>query len=197
MARKVIKKEKVPLIVICSEGNKKSAEIAYFANFSSRNLRIKFADGEETDPQGMLEKLLRYLDKIDAKNEDDIHVYLVLDTDLNKNRINDIKAIKEKCEENNIKIITSAPTFEIWFLFHERRNNLTFTSSAEVKRETKKVFKDYKEGINIFNIIKDRTDIAIENAKFVEKNSMYEDIEINPHSKVYEIIEDIYLLNGS
>lgn len=191
MGRRISPRQKNPLIVICSEGNKKSAEVAYFKNFRNRNLRIEFVDGEETDPKGMLDKCLRYLKKIDFENEDEAYCYLVLDTDLNKDRINMIKEIESICYENNIKIITSAPTFEIWFLLHKRNNNITFANSKEVKKATKKEFNGYSEGINIYNEIKDYTTNAINNAKNLEKNSLGDKYEINPHSNIYEIIEVI------
>lgn len=191
MGRRISPRQKNPLIVICSEGNKKSAEVDYFKNFRNRNLRIEFVDGEETDPKGMLDKCLRYLKKIDFENEDEAYCYLVLDTDLNKDRINMIKEIESICYENNIKIITSAPTFEIWFLLHKRNNNITFANSKEVKKATKKEFNGYSEGINIYNEIKDYTTNAINNAKNLEKNSLGDKYEINPHSNIYEIIEVI------
>lgn len=192
MGRKIKERTKVPLLVICTEGNKRSSEIAYFNNFKNRNLRIEYVDGEETDPEGMLNNTLKFLEKIDAKYEDELHVFLVLDTDCNMDRIKKIKLLEEKCQKSKIEIITSSPTFEIWFLMHTRSNNLNFTSSSEVKKETKKVFSNYKEGVDIYKEIKDKTSIAIINAKRFEKESIYENIyEKNPHSKIYKVIETI------
>ena len=61
MARRQIKHNKKPLIVICSEGGKKSSEYYYFRNYSNRNLRIQFATGNSTDPEGMLDDLIKYI----------------------------------------------------------------------------------------------------------------------------------------
>ena len=135
MARGQIKhNKKRPLIVICSEGGKKSSEYYYFRNFSSRDLRIQFSTGNSTDPKGMLNDLLNYIVNEDIKSEENCKIFLVLDTDLNKTRINEIKEIEEKCNKNNIEIITSSPTFEIWYLMHYRSNKLNFLSSKEVKK---------------------------------------------------------------
>lgn len=106
--------KKMPLILIASEGGKKSSEYYYFKNFANRNLRIQFSTGNSTDHKGMLDDLLIYIDNEDIKSEDNCKIFLVLDTDLSEKRINEIKEIKHKCLENNINIITSSPTFEIW-----------------------------------------------------------------------------------
>lgn len=82
----------------------------------------------------MLNDLLNYIVNEDIKSEENCKIFLVLDTDLNKTRINEIKEIEEKCNKNNIEIITSS-TFEIWYLIHYRSNKLNFLSSKEVKKE--------------------------------------------------------------
>ena len=119
MARRKVKKQlKRPLIVICSEGEAKSSEYYYFRHFSTRNLRIQFSTGDNTDPKGMLDNLLKYIQREDIKSEDNVRIFLVLDTDLDDKRIKEIKAIEKVCLRNKIEIITSAPTFEIWYLLH-------------------------------------------------------------------------------
>ena len=40
MGRFNVKREKKPLIVICSEGGRRGAEYYYFKNFSNRNLKF-------------------------------------------------------------------------------------------------------------------------------------------------------------
>ncbi len=194
MARRVVSNKKKPLIVICSEGGKKSSEYHYFRNFACRGLRIQFSTGNNTDPLGMLEDLLKYIKNEDIKSETNCHVYLVIDTDLNKIRIDLIKLIEEKCKENNIEIITSSPTFEIWFLMHFRSNKLIFQSSKEVKKELKNILGNYKEGMDIYKKIVNKTDDACKIAKTLAKNNSdkLKDIIINnPHSNIYKIIEVI------
>ena len=62
MARRQLRQnKKKPLIVICSEGGKKSSEYYYFRNHTNRNLRIQFSTGNSTDPEGMLEDLMKYM----------------------------------------------------------------------------------------------------------------------------------------
>ncbi len=195
MARRQIKqKEKRPLIVICSEGGTKSSEYYYFRNYRTRDLRIQFSTGNSTDPKGMLDDLLKYIQNEDIKSEDNVKIFLVLDTDLDDRRICEIKEITGKCVENNIEIITSAPTFEIWYLLHYRNNKLKLNSSQDVKKEIEKVNGTYYETMDIYRIIKNHTDEARVVAKSLEQRAISDGddlINANPHTSVYKILDAI------
>ena len=161
MGRFNVKREKKPLIVICSEGGRRGTEYYYFKNFSNRNLRIQFSTGNNTDPNGMMNDLLKYIDNEDIKSEEKVKIFLVLDTDLNEDRINEILKIKSKCIKNNIEIITSAPTFEIWYLMHYRKDKLVFRNSKDVKKELNKYVNSYSETMDMYNITKDNINVAV------------------------------------
>lgn len=154
MARRQIKQNKrKPLVVICSEGGKKSSEYYYFRNYASRDLRIQFSTGNSTDPKGMLEDLLKYIRNEDISSEDECKIFLVLDTDLDNKRINEIKEIEQQCNDNNIEIITSAPTFEIWYIMHYRNNRLKFLSSKDVKKELQIINGYYTESMDMYKMV--------------------------------------------
>ena len=200
MARRQLKhNKKKPLIVICSDGGKKSSEYYYFRNYSNRNLRIQFSTGNSTDPKGMLDDLLKYMNNEDVASEDNCRIFLVLDTDLNKKRISEIKEIKQECIDNNIEIVTSAPTFEIWYLMHYRNNKLKFKTSKEVKRELQILNGTYIESMDMYKIIKDSTDnarsIARSFAQQIIRNN--EDLlSANPHTSIYKILDAIDEFNN-
>lgn len=200
MERRQIKhKKKKPLIVICSEGGKKSSEYYYFSNFRNRNLRIQFSTGNNTAPKGMLEDLLKYIHNEDIKSEDNCKIFLVLDTDLNKRRISEIKEIEIECVKHNIKIITSAPTFEIWYILHYRNNRLKFLTSREVKKELQNINGTYTESMNMYEIVKDLTENAINNARFLEQLIIKNNEDLlnsNPHTSIYKILETIVEFNN-
>ena len=195
MARRQLKQQrKRPLIVICSEGGTKSSEYYYFRNYRTRDLRIQFSTGSSTDPKGMLNDLLKYIQNEDVKSEDNVRIFLVLDTDLDDRRINEMKEIQGKCLENNIEIITSAPTFEIWYLLHYRNNKLKFNNSQDVKKEIRKVNGAYSETMDMYRIIKNHTDEARIIAKFLEQRAISDGDELikaNPHTSVYKILDAI------
>ena len=194
MARKVIKHNKKPLIVICSEGGKKSSEYYYFRNYTNRNIRIQFSTGNSTDPKGMLEDLLKYMHNEDIASEDNCKIFLVLDTDLNEKRISEIKEIRQRCIDNNIEIITSAPTFEIWYLMHYRGDKLKFQTSKEVKRELQNLNGTYTESMDMYKIIKDLTNNARNISESFEKKIIKNNedlLKTNPHSSIYKILDAI------
>ena len=195
MARRQLKQQqKRPLIVICTEGEAKSSEYYYFSHFCTRDLKIKFSTGGNTDPKGMLDDLLKYIQNEDIKPEDNVKIFLVLDTDLNDRKINEIKEIQGKCLENKIEIITSAPTFEIWYLLHYRNNKLKFNNSKDVKKEIGKVNGAYSETMDMYKIIKNHTDEARIRAKSLEQRAISDGEELikaNPHTSVYKILDAI------
>ena len=199
MARRQLKQQKKPLIVICSEGGKKSSEYYYFRNYTNRNLRIQFSTGNSTDPLGMLEDLLKYIHNEDITSEDNCRIFLVLDTDLSEKRINEIKEIKQKCIDNNIEIITSAPTFEIWYVMHYRNNRLRFNTSKEVKKELQSLNGTYTESMNMYKIIKNSRDNARNTAKFFEQQTLKNKenlLSSNPHTSIYKILDVIDEFNN-
>lgn len=200
MARRQIRQNKrKPLIVICSEGGKKSSEYYYFRNYASRNLRIQFSTGNSTDPKGMLEDLLKYIRNEDISSEDECKIFLVLDTDLDNKRINEIKEIEQQCIENNIEIITSAPTFEIWYIMHYRNNRLKFLSSKEVKKELQIINGFYTESMDMYKMINNLTSSARNTAKTIEQQAIKnkEDLfKLNPHTSIYKILDTIDEFNN-
>lgn len=197
MTRKVQKIMRVrkPLILIGCEGKNKT-ETLYFSNFSSKECRIKFASGNSTDPTTMLSDIIKYMQKEDISKELGDKIFLLIDTDLSEKRIKEIESLENIATKYGIEIITSSPTFEIWFLMHFKTSAIVFNSSGDVKKALKKYIKSYKENMNIYNEIVSKTYKAIENAKkqeksFIEKSLIYH----NPHSTVYKIIETINTMN--
>lgn len=195
MARRQIKQNKrKPLIVICSEGGKKSSEYYYFRNYASRDLRIQFSTGNSTDPKGMLEDLLKYIRNEDISSEDECKIFLVLDTDLDNKRINEIKEIEQQCNDNNIEIITSAPTFEIWYIMHYRNNRLKFLSSKDVKKELQIINGYYTESMDMYKMINKSTSSARNTAKNIEQQAVKNNddlFKLNPHTSIYKILDTI------
>ena len=180
-----------PLVLIKYEG-KNSAEQVYFNNYKRRDLRIKYATGNSTDIKGMLDDLIIYMKKEDINVANNDKIYLIVDTDLKSSKVNELIEIEEKCKENGIKIITSAPTFEIWYLIHFRSNKLVFQNSESVKRALKEYIPDYKETKNVFSTIENNTDKAIRISKELEQRGTSSNkYDLNPHTDIYKVVEDI------
>ena len=193
--RNTNKRKRKSIVVIACEGNNET-ETNYFKNFSNRNCIIKFSTGRHTDPLGMVNDLINYIKKEDIKTEYGDKMYLLMDTDVNQNKQKQIDEVKKICVQNDIELITSTPTFEYWYILHYQYTTKNYRDSKHVKTELKSLISGYSESLDIYPIIKDKTDTAIKNSKKVEKyqassgNSIDSD-NANPHSSVYKVVEEL------
>lgn len=124
---------------------------------------------------------------------------LGIDTDLDEKRISEIKEIGQKCIDNNIEIVTSSPTFEIWYVMHYRNNRLKFRTSKEVKRELQNLNGAYKESMDMYKIIKNSTDNARSTAQSLEQQIIRNNEDLlssNPHTSIYKILNAIDEFNN-
>ena len=194
--RKVRKQKSKILIAV--EGNNKTEKI-YFNNFedSKKNFDISYARGNDTDPLKLVQMLIKEIKDNDLDLLDDDMAFCIFDTDIdpNKNKVID-NAIK-LANKNNIKIITSSPCIELWFLLHYEYSTASM-SNDEVIKKLKNYYPKYKKNINIYPDIKDKMDIAIKNAKKLERYQKDNNVKIgtvkaNPSTEIYKIIE--YLIN--
>lgn len=194
--RKVRKQKSKILIAV--EGNNKTEKI-YFNNFedSKKNFDISYARGNNTDPLKLVQMLIKEIKDNDLDLLDDDMAFCIFDTDIdpNKNKVI-VNAIK-LANKNNIKIITSSPCIELWFLLHYEYSTASM-SNDEVIKKLKNYYPKYKKNINIYPDIKDKMDIAIKNAKKLERyqkdnNVKIGTVEANPSTEIYKVIE--YLIN--
>lgn len=187
------------IVAIGCEGKNKT-ETVYFKNFLSRECIIKFSTGIHTDPIGMANDLVDFIDNEDIKPEYGDKIYLLIDTDVNENKQNQINAVKEICDKHGIELITSTPAFEYWYILHFGYTSKSYQSSKQIKSEMKKKIPSYSESMDIYPIIRDKTDIAIKNAKKIEKYQKENGQDIdsekaNPHTSSYRVVEDLQKRN--
>lgn len=188
-------RERKSFIVIKSEGDNKTEQI-YFKNLRSRECIIKFPDGNSTDPVGMANELVSFMNSEDINSKNGDKIYLLIDTDVNANKQNQIDEAKKICDKYGIELITSTPAFEFWYMLHFGYTTGTYSSSKDIKREMKKKIPGYTESKNVYPIIKDNTDEAMDCAERVEKfhkqNGRKIDSEdANPHTSAYRVLKEI------
>lgn len=188
-------REAKSIVVICCEGKNKS-ETTYLRNYSSRNCIIKFSTGTHTDPVGMAKDLISFMERENIDVNDGDKSYLLIDTDINQNKQEQVDEAKEICREKNIELITSTPTFEYWYLLHFGYSAKTYSSSKQVKAEIQKYIEGYSEKMDVYPIIKSMTDTAIENAEKVEEYHTTNGKEIdnegsNPHTSIYKVVQEL------
>ena len=96
-------------------------------------------------------------------------------------------------ENKLVKVITSSPCFEEWFLCHYRWSTGYQTNMATLD-ELKERCPGYKKTSNIYPTIKDKQDDAIQNAKRLEQfhreqGRSVHSVDSNPSSEMYKIVE--------
>lgn len=193
--RNLGQRERRPIVAIGCEGKNKT-ETIYFKNFSSRECIVKFSPGTHTDPVGMANDLIDFIKKEDIKTEYGDKIYLLIDTDVKENKQKQIDETKEICDKYDIELITSTPTFEYWYILHYGYTSKSYRNSKQVKSEMKMKISNYSENMDVYPIIKDKIDIAIVNAKKIEKyqkenGKMIDSEEANPHTSVYRVVEEM------
>lgn len=186
------------LVVIACEGKNKTEE-TYFKNFKSKKCIIKFSKGNSTDPVGIVNGLIKFIDTEIGREENDKY-YAVFDTDVNKNIQSQIDEAKLIAEKNGVEIIVSTPTFEFWYILHFEYTTKLYNSSEDVIEDALEKIEGYTKKMNVFPIIKDKTISAINDAKKVEKyhinlRQALDNEKCNPYTSVYKIVEELIKRN--
>lgn len=181
-------------ILIAAEGKNKT-EKTYFSNFEDgkKTYNITYARGNNTDPLKLVKMLIKEIDELKLDLQDDDVAYCIFDTDVDPNKNKIIEEAIQLARKNNIKIITSSPCFELWFLLHYDYTTANMDSEEVIKR-LKEYYPKYEKNINIYPDIIKEIDLAIDRAKKLEKyqtdnNRRIGTVEANPNTKVYKIVE--------
>lgn len=181
-------------ILIAAEGKNKTEKI-YFSNFEDgkKSYNITYARGNNTDPLKLVKMLIKEIDELKLDLQDDDVAYCIFDTDVDPNKNKIIEEAIQLAKKNNIKIITSSPCFELWFLLHYDYTTANMDSEKVIKR-LKEYYPKYEKNINIYPDIIKEIDLAIDRAKKIEKyqidnNRRIGTVEANPNTEVYKIVE--------
>ena len=194
--RNIHSRKSKKVILVAYEGNNKT-EKNYLKNFSGRDKDyvIEVVPGNETDPLNLVKQTIQKANHLGLDLMQDDRAYCIFDADIiptkNKQIINSIKLAKD----NNIIPIISAPCIELWFLLHYDYTTAQI-SSDEVITRLKRFYPKYEKNCNIYSEINDKVNIAISNAKKLEKfqlknNRKLQMVEANPYTEVYKLIEEL------
>lgn len=184
------------VILVAYEGKNKT-EKNYFDNFKGidKNYIIKTVPGNETDPSNLVKQTIERVKELGLNLDDDDRAFCIFDTDIDIRKNKQIKEAIVLANENNIKVITSSPCIELWFLLHYVYTS-AHMNSDEVIRKLKKYYSKYSKNCNIYPVIYDKTKVAYNNAKKLEKyqlnnNKDIKSVEANPHTDIYQIIDEL------
>lgn len=181
-------------ILIAAEGKNKT-EKTYFNNFEDckKTYNITYARGNNTDPLKLVKMLVKEIEKMGLDLQGGDVAYCIFDTDTNPDKNKIINEAIQLAKKNNIKIITSLPCVELWFLLHYDYSTANMSNEEVIKR-LKKFYPKYEKNVNIYPDIIKNLDKAIERAKKLEKyqldnNRRIGTVEANPNTEFYKIVE--------
>ena len=102
---------------------------------------------------------------------------------------------EQRTSDNNIKIISSTPSVELWFLLHFEYTTASMTNKDLISR-LKEHYHNYDKNVDIYPDISDKTIEAIEKAKKLEKYQLDNGkeigtVEANPNTEIYKIVEEL------
>ena len=182
------------MILIGAEG-KNETEVTYFKEFNrkQKTYTIKAAKGNSTDPKGIVEDTVNSVihEELDFAEGD--MAFCVFDTDTNLSKQSQIDEAIRLADRNGVEVVLSIPCFEIWFLQHFENSTGQLTSNGAIERLLKYI-PDYQKSANVFYKLEPHMDVAIRNAKNLEKHHSNignhpRNIECNPSTEVYRLVE--------
>ena len=194
--RNIGNRESKRVILIAYEGKNKT-EKNYFNGFKGidKDYVIKVVPGNETDPVNLVKQTIQNIKDLGLTLEDDDRAFCVFDTDTNSQKNSQIIEAITIANNKNIKVITSSPCFETWFLLHFEFTTASMTNNNVISR-LQGHYSKYTKNCSMYPVIVDKTSNAYTNAIKLEKYQKYNNknvklVEANPHTDVYKIIDEL------
>lgn len=192
---KVSRKAK-KIILIGAEG-KNQTERKYFKAFNQvqSEYKIMAGKGNNTDPVGVVEDLLKSAkqEELDLKDGDMLACFI--DVDFKKGRDQELRAAMKLARQNNVSVFLSNPCFEIWYLLHFRYSTKLYGSNEEVIKELGSYISDYSKSKDVYDVIENKIDQALLNTKRLEsyhlENGTNDRLKKLPSTEAYKLIEMI------
>lgn len=192
---KVSRKTK-KIILIGAEG-KNQTERKYFKAFNQvqSEYKIMAGKGNNTDPVGVVEDLLKSAkqEELDLKDGDMLACFI--DVDFKNGRDQELRAAMKLARQNNISVFLSNPCFEIWYLLHFRYSTKPYGSNEEVIKELGSYISDYSKSKDVYDLIENKIDQALLNTKRLEsyhlENGTNDRLKKLPSTEAYKLIEMI------
>lgn len=192
---KVSRKTK-KIILIGAEG-KNQTERKYFKAFNQvqSEYKIMAGKGNNTDPVGVVEDLLKSAkqEELDLKDGDMLACFI--DVDFKNGRDQELRAAMKLARQNNVSVFLSNPCFEIWYLLHFRYSTKLYGSNEEVIKELGSYISDYSKSKDVHDLIENKLDDALANTKKLEsfhlENGTNDRLKKLPSTEAYKLIEMI------
>lgn len=186
------------IILICAEGNNKT-ETNYFKRFRVPDANFHFTRGNETDPEKMMERLLKEAKELDLDPDSGDYAYCLVDADVNPLKDAQIASADRIANRSPIaKQIISNPCFEVWYYCHFQYSTRQYRSSGEaVDAFIRDCMGSYtKDRKDMFDVLSDKIKTACQNAERLRVYNMNaghkaHTADFQPYTEVDMIIKDI------
>ena len=192
-ARNSYQRNRKSIVLLSTEGKNKT-ETQYFKSIPSLKHVIRFAQGNYTDPVNMMHALKKEFEELELETEMGDAAFCLVDSDVDPAKNSQLEKADSEAIDG-IKLVVSSPCFEIWYLCHFSASTRQYGSNDEVLRILKQHIPEYKkEMTGIREIIWNKTDTAIHNAKVLEQQCFEKGIKLHtvaftPSTEVYKIVE--------
>lgn len=181
------------IVLLAVEGNNKT-ETNYFRGFDSKDTKIIFASGNDTDPINMANSLVEDYKFNDLDEDLGDASFCVVDGDVSKTREKQIWEA-DRIVKKIGSVIVSNPCIEVWFLCHFTASSGQFQSSKEAVSRLKEYIPGYEKNMGgIYELLKEKQKNAIKNAKALDQ--MNETVgrklhhyDYQPSTEIYKIIK--------
>lgn len=192
--KRTVKAKPKRVILIAYE---EKTEKEYFKNFDDgkKDYRIVFANDNHTDPINLIEVLKTKMERMEINHLNNDKVYCIFDTDTDIKKDKEIKKAYSLAQKYGIEIITSNPCIELWFYLHFKYTTGYMTSN-DILKFLKDAYPQYEKGKNVYDELKSKLPLAINNAKKLEKFHLENGndvrfLEANSSTMIYKIIEEL------
>lgn len=186
------------VLLIAAEGNSKNkTEKAYFRNFKSDSVEVKFISGNETDPEHLAKRLRDEARELGLQEDD--FAACIVDADFAVKRNSQLRRADEilrQVENTRAELIVSNPCFEIWYLCHFTYSTRCFNHARDVLDSLREHIPGYEKNQNVYSTyLEDKTETAIQNAKkmetaCLEAKHIPHTVDFSPSTDVYKIFEE-------
>lgn len=182
-------------ILLSVEGDNRT-ETNYFNGFNSKEIKVIFATGNDTDPINLATRLIEDYEANELDEELGDAAFCVVDGDVSKIREKQILEA-DKIVRKIGSVIVSNPCIEVWFLCHFILSSRQYQSSKEVISRLEEYIPNYEKNMkNIYELLEDKQEKAIKNAKTLDIINSDVDRKLHHHdhqpsTEVYKIIKTI------
>lgn len=185
------------VVLLATEG-KNQTETQYFKDMAKSLYRVvRFVPGNYTDPVNIASMMKQYYTEWELTPELGDRAYCLIDADCDSQKDKQILKANSIAKEVGFEVAVSAPCFEIWLLCHFSHATKQYSSNSEVISDLTKKLPGYtKSTSGIFAKTKDRIEIAVNNAKLLEKACIDAGYCIHtaffsPSTEVYKVVEEL------